>query len=141
MQMTENEILREYNQAKDKKGQVTILADMNMCEKEDIIKLLLYHGVPEEELPKPKPAQPKVTRAVKKKADKASIGAEPVKIEIKPISDPLQGMIDSLTAISEKRKAKIEREQMILDHILAAYGELMEARNLMKEESDGDTED
>ena len=141
MQMTENEILREYQQAKDKKGQVTILADMNMCEKEDIIKLLLYHGVPEEELRKPKPAQPKVTRAVKKKADKASIGAEQVKIEIKPISDPLQGMIDSLTAISEKRKAKIEREQMILDHILAAYGELMEARNLMKEESDGDTED
>lgn len=40
MQMTENEILRSYNQAKDKKEQVKILADLNCCSKEDIQKIL-----------------------------------------------------------------------------------------------------
>ena len=44
MRMTENEICREYNKAKDKKLQIGILADMNVCNKEDILKILIRNG-------------------------------------------------------------------------------------------------
>lgn len=40
MQMTESEIVRNYREAKNKREQITILADLNRCEKEDIVSYI-----------------------------------------------------------------------------------------------------
>lgn len=52
MHMTESEIVRNYREAKNKREQVTILSDLNSCEKEEIIEILLRNGVDQKELPR-----------------------------------------------------------------------------------------
>lgn len=44
MTMTEKEICRDFNEAKNKGTQVGILADLNVCEKEDILRILILNG-------------------------------------------------------------------------------------------------
>ena len=46
MQMTVEEIIRNYTQAKDKSKQIGILADLNGCDKEKIRSILRTKGVP-----------------------------------------------------------------------------------------------
>lgn len=47
--MTPWEICREYRQAQNKSEQVKILADLNMCSKNDIINLLAERGIEHKE--------------------------------------------------------------------------------------------
>lgn len=54
-QMTHEEIIRNYRQAKNKKRQIQILADMNHTTKQAIRELLREAGVP---LPAPGPQPP-----------------------------------------------------------------------------------
>lgn len=49
MQMSDGEIVREYRAAAKKSMQVKILADQNLCSREEIEKILAEYG---EELPK-----------------------------------------------------------------------------------------
>lgn len=51
MNMTPAAIVRDYEETKDKRAQIQILADMNLCEKKEIEKILSQNGC---ELP-PKP--------------------------------------------------------------------------------------
>lgn len=44
LQMTVEEIVRSYREAKDKAAQVGILADLNLCPKEMICKILVEGG-------------------------------------------------------------------------------------------------
>lgn len=44
MTMTEKEICREFNEAKNKGTQVGILADLNVCDKEQILRILILNG-------------------------------------------------------------------------------------------------
>ena len=44
MNMTENEIIRQYKEAKDRREQIKILADMNLCGREEIEKILKDNG-------------------------------------------------------------------------------------------------
>ena len=44
MKMTEDEIIRDYLEAKDKKKQVEILADMNLVTKKEMAQYLADHG-------------------------------------------------------------------------------------------------
>lgn len=43
--MKEAEICREYKQARKPAMQIGILADLNACEKNDIIRILLLNGI------------------------------------------------------------------------------------------------
>ncbi|MBR2132245.1 MAG: hypothetical protein IJ955_06870 [Oscillospiraceae bacterium] len=45
MQMTNEEIVRHYRQAKDKKADIGVLADLNMCSKDEIRAILQDAGV------------------------------------------------------------------------------------------------
>ena len=38
------EICREYNAARNKKEHIGILADLNLCEKDDILRILILNG-------------------------------------------------------------------------------------------------
>jgi hypothetical protein len=44
MEMTPDEIVVNYRQAKNKGQQIKILADLNLCKIEDIIQILVDHG-------------------------------------------------------------------------------------------------
>ena len=45
MQMTNEEIIRDYKLANNKSSQIAILADLNCCSKEDIKKILQEGGI------------------------------------------------------------------------------------------------
>lgn len=65
MPMSQADITKEYREAKDKKQQIKILADENICKTGDIVRVLLASGIPESELPKrpgPKPGQTKAKK-------------------------------------------------------------------------------
>ena len=51
MQMTTGEILLSYREAKFKKKQIGILAELNLCDRKAIIKTLIDGGVDPKELP------------------------------------------------------------------------------------------
>lgn len=68
MQMTENEIVRNYREAKNKREQVTILADLNRCEKEEIVEILLKNGVDQRELPRKRKPRKKPEEEKKSKS-------------------------------------------------------------------------
>lgn len=57
MEMTESEIVRSYKEAKNKKAQVGILADLNACGVEGIKAVLVRNGVDWRELPRGKRTQ------------------------------------------------------------------------------------
>ena len=44
MQMSEEEIVKSYNGAKNKRTQIGILADLNACSKQDILDILKKHN-------------------------------------------------------------------------------------------------
>lgn len=52
--MTDDEILTSYREARDKKKQVQILCDLNLCTKDVIIDVLKSKGVNGKELPRTK---------------------------------------------------------------------------------------
>lgn len=43
--MTEQEILRSYNQAKNPRMQISIIADLNLCSKDEIMDVLEKQGI------------------------------------------------------------------------------------------------
>lgn len=59
MEMTKEEIIRDYRQARYKGKQVGILADLNGCRKSEIVAILRERGVPVKALPRnrAKPSQ------------------------------------------------------------------------------------
>lgn len=50
--ITDNELLREYRQAKNKSQQIKIMQDLYCLSKEDVLRKLRNAGIDEEELPK-----------------------------------------------------------------------------------------
>lgn len=52
MEMSPEEIVRDYRTAKNKGKQVTILAELNECTREDIIAVLSAGGINPKELPR-----------------------------------------------------------------------------------------
>lgn len=52
MNMTPQEIAKEYREAKDKVNQITILADENVTDRETIIKILQEQGEATDKVPK-----------------------------------------------------------------------------------------
>ena len=69
MQMTVEEIIRNYTQAKDKSKQIGILADLNGCDKEKIRAILISKGcqMPTKGRPRKTSTSTKRTTSTKKK--------------------------------------------------------------------------
>lgn len=69
MEMSQGDIVRSYREAVDKKAQVKILADLNVCSQREIIEILIANGVKAQELPhqrKKNKAPAEIVREVKK---------------------------------------------------------------------------
>ena len=58
MVMTDEDILRSWNEAKDRCAQARILADLNVCSVDEIIDILKAQGVDGRQLPRKKKAKP-----------------------------------------------------------------------------------
>lgn len=61
MQMTNGEIIANYRQAKNKKEQLKILAELNACTQDEIKKILLEGGLDVRQLPRTREKTEKVT--------------------------------------------------------------------------------
>ena len=68
-EMSCGEIVRSYREAADKKVQVKVLAELNLCSQREIIEILIANGVKPQELPrqrKKNKAPAEIVREVKK---------------------------------------------------------------------------
>lgn len=88
MEMTKQEILRNWEGAKDKKEQIKILADLNCTDTGTIQKILVEMGVDHRRLPRPRDKEKAAAPVVKKATAPAAEKAEaPVK-QNKPTVEP-----------------------------------------------------
>lgn len=109
MQMTVEEIIRNYTQAKDKSKQIGILADLNGCDKEKIRSILRTKGVP----------LPTKGRPKKETVEKVTWPKEDPKIEdlvqkdefespIRPLEATIKGgVVEKVTFINKDTGEKI----------------------------------
>lgn len=84
MQMTVEEIIRSYTQAKDKSKQIGILADLNGCDKEKIRAILISKGCQMPTKGRPKKETSKTVEALVKK-DEFESTRRPTKVTFKNI--------------------------------------------------------
>lgn len=113
MQMSEAEIVRDYRQAKNKGHQVGILAELNLCPKEEIINILKSNGVSQAELPR-------------QRKKKVSVPAEQsVDFKEPEIVEPMAAGREELPEIVKEVICKqMEREQDGIDYHSARLKEL-----------------
>lgn len=121
--MNKTEIISEYRQAKNKRAQIGILAELNACPKECIETILVEGGV---ELPK-KPG-PQSKGGVKPAARQAQtpgviyvLRNELAKLEDAEASipDQIHALQEQLAGISEKREAVKRALDIVLDAYVA----------------------
>ena len=124
MQMTVEEIIRNYTQAKDKSKQIGILADLNGCDKEKIRAILISKGcqMPTKGRPKKETTEKKIESYVKKVTFKnIDTGEETVACaEEKPLEEKLfipevvKGLvIERISQIEfEITKLKLDKEEL-----------------------------
>lgn len=121
MQMNENEIVRDFKAAKKKREQISILAELNQCSREQIRDILMRNGISEAELPS-KPGRRRATETevfrqqTKKnhaKADQFRSGKpEPVK-EMVPAAEQEEKVVMENTKeilLMEEMTVQIKRE-------------------------------
>lgn len=111
LHMTEAEIVGRYRRAENQSTQVGILAELNCCDKSEIIEVLERNGIELKKRGRKKP--------VSKDKDKKE---EPVKSPAKEESLPAivrTAITEKMIAVQEKidlQKEKISRQQEMMDH-------------------------
>lgn len=84
MEMTNEEIVRSYRQAKEPRDQITILAELNLCGTAKIVEILIAGGIDPKTLPKIKlRSKPFTTREVIAWSEPPKEDPEPQKEEPK----------------------------------------------------------
>ena len=138
MQMQNSEIVRSFNEAKNKGKQVKILAELNFCSKEKIMDILKEAGIDvnnrifnggnlKTTVSNIKPEAPKQENKsveVFKKPVEA-LEVEPVKEDPEPVKkDVPQAVLDALFAESDRLRETINQLQSRLDDITAYLEEI-----------------
>lgn len=73
--MSDNEIVRTYNEARNKKTQIKILSDLNLCSYNDIVDILNKYGIKEE--------KKRMRKTVANKDEKAAVETNTKKEKVK----------------------------------------------------------
>lgn len=128
MEMTNEEICRNYRQAKNKSSQIKILADMNLCKASEIVSILEENGVQvgvraKETLERKTDYQPNFKgHNHNKKQTEAPVQkqAEAIPESHGNWQDALKSIMEHITELKQK-KERIEKE---LTEIYQALGEL-----------------
>ena len=128
MQMTNEEIVKSYNEAKHKGQQIGVLADLNVCPKEVIIDILVEGGVDPrafsrykgKNLVKAVKAEVKAHEKKKRSEEEAAIVGEAVLF----LKEKLEREYREIEAEWERVSAEYEYKLVILDRILGDTGEV-----------------
>ena len=73
--MSDNEIVRTYNEARNKKTQIKILSDLNLCSYNDIVDIRNKYGIKEE--------KKRMRKTVANKDEKAAVETNTKKEKVK----------------------------------------------------------
>lgn len=95
--MTEEQVCKEYREAKNPSKHIGVLADMNICKRSEITDILVKHGL----ITAPKPVEPK--KATPKRP------AKPKTVQPKVEEEPKELPKEVCVAL-EKAMAEIETE-------------------------------
>ena len=107
-EMSCGEIARSYRAAEDKKAQLKVLAELNLCSQQEIRDILIAEGVKPQELP----------RQRKKNKAPAEIVREVKKHEASKKDDLIR---EALAMMREKVVAQIETFRTEYETIMAEY--------------------
>lgn len=132
MQMTNEEIVKSYNEANHKGQQIGVLADINVCPKEVIIDILVEGGVDPrafsrykgKNLVKAVKSEVKAHEKKKRSDDEAAIVNEAVMA----LWDKLTAEYNKLKAEWESLSAEYEHKLAIIERILGVGGVACEQR-------------
>lgn len=123
MNMTPQEIAKEYREAKDKGNQITILADENLTDRDEIIRILKEQGEITDKIPRAKGRK-------RAKAEKSEVTAKISEDDAGPI---LETSITPGAAVASEKAAAVEAPESV---IAACERELV----LMQQSIDSDLE-
>ena len=122
MQMTNEEIVRSYKEAKHKGHQIGVLADLNVCPKEVIIEILVEGGISRQSFSRYMGANniKAIKREVKahEKKKQADDEAAIVKEAVTALWDKLSTEYKALREEWEHISAEYERKLAILDRMM-----------------------
>ena len=122
LEMTTEEIVRSYREALDKRHQIEVLADLNVCSKDVIRRVLIDGGVKHQELPR----QPK-----KKSPMVAAIRAE---IKAHEEEGKKAIMREALAGMRERLQKEYDGFKSEWEQISAEYLGKINVINMMMEE-------
>lgn len=126
MQMTNEEIVKSYNEAKHKGQQIGVLADLNVCPQEVIIDILVGSGIDPRAFARYKGANniKRVKKEVKAHEKKVRADEESALINeaVRAMRDKLDAEYREIEAEWERISAEYERKLVILDRILGTEG-------------------
>lgn len=129
MEMTPDEIVVRYRQAKEKGKQLNILAELNACSVDDIVHVLVEHGgyklermsrsrgtakLLREGVPKKSYKKPEIIPEPPKPAPEASLEEETTEYVIPAKSVP-EKLVDSALNVIRAELSEINRQQYQLD--------------------------
>lgn len=123
MQMTDTEIVSKYKRAENKKEQISILAQLNACDEDEIKKVLLKGGLTEDDLPKKRGRKPG-TKEAKKMTEEKAIAEETNEalaemLEMPELTPEEEKQVDRALAIPEPvRTACMARVSVLTDKII-----------------------
>ena len=127
MQMTNEEILKSYNEAKHKGQQIGILADLNVCPKEVIIDILVEGGVDKRAFARYK-GENNIKRikkevAAHEKQKRAMDEAAIVKEAVTALWDKLAAEYKALEEEWKNISAEYERKLSIIERMIGVENE------------------
>lgn len=125
MEMSNEEIVRRYRQAKNKRQQVNILAQLNSCEKDKIIEVLKQEGITDKQLPRSE-------RSDKGKKKSAEPVAEARETEI---AAPAQPVVEPETSNIEEEKSKPQNNPADVNTLIIENDELRKQLALIRLEN------
>ena len=114
MQMSDSEIVRSYKEAKDKRSQVGVLAELNACSKDYIREILQRNGI---NAPKPGRKSATEPEPVKAEEPKKAVLTEMAKKAVKKEpADPEDDTPDELLLLATERLKNLRENREEREH-------------------------
>ncbi len=129
LEMTPEEIVRSYREALDKKHQLEILADLNVCSEDVIRKVLIENGVRPQEMPRQRKKVPSAVAVEVKDFEKDRKAAL--------LREGLSVLRDKLSKEYDEVYREFERIKADFENIKAEYLGKINAIDVMLEEKAG----
>lgn len=120
MDMTAAEILKNYREAKDKKRQVRILADMNVCSVDEIKAILIAGGIDKRELPRTR--QKTATETSEPKFNATARQLSVISTALQLYREQIVQESNAAQSAHEEHMTKLGDEMAEIDRILETIG-------------------